>query len=1163
MEKIKNIHQLSKSKKVRKTFSDTIAKRIKNKDDDVTLTHLQEQVVNDHEFWNCLDNRENIIIQGETSAGKTLVAEIATEYIINQSATNTIIYLVPLKAMVTEKYRQLKKDFEFDDICRVYASSSDYQNTDDYIVKNEYTIAIIVYEKFFALLAQESEMLSECKLVIVDELQMLSDVNRGPKLEFALTKIMIEHQDISIMGMTTTNCDTTRVSKWLKSKNFINYNRATPLKEHIIDFDGFTRYKLHDTNNTSKSNNTKYGNYKTKIEGLITKHDKRNYPERDNLVLNLLKEIYGDDNNKNTKVLIFIMSKKGTRLLAKKIAMSNVFNRKAIPDNWLEETVILDDSNIVAQCKTSLWPYGVAYHNASLSLEMREFIERKFQEEDSRMNIVVATETLTIGLNQPTDVVIIYDSKVYNPSGKNTSLEPHKYKNFIGRAGRLGIKNEGKSYLLQPAKGFDAAYERYIDATPFHIESSLREKENNHIAPYFLNMMARSDNLKDHNKYLAAVYKKTLLYLSKDIEDNQIEKLVTEILEKFKKYTLCYQKNNSNNAFDGEDTSVELTLNGKAFSPYALSIDTCGVIITFFSPGVKRFEKYYGLREGVSSEQINKNNHVIEIIYLICKAKELVENNNFKPKGLELSQSFSASRKAIIRIIKDLKNENKLWDYSRLAYDFKGDSIEVQHADIIAAIRAYSMQKWLCGESIRKIEDDLKKKGIDVDCSIGDINRIAETISYILDAASKYVEISINDRKLSSALYRLSNRIKYGMNDELVKIANCHVFGITRNIYLSIYSQYKKSDYQNLPDFIVNENSLESTCGLNEVARDELVKELNIKYMPDNPYMLISSLLREGSIDNIIENHLKILIDDRRNDSDILESFVNLLFGFNSKIESLTYERHYISWSNNTNKRVYIYLLTEEKKSYQYIIHNYNKIKNDNNLEKLIILDVYRENKFNYYDNCECIVINPTSFAEIYMQFTSIISSEKYEIKSKMFFDIIMDLNGVLSNLDKNYIRKKISNYTKKSLDITSKDNSVYMLYDNAEIDLCKKNEVLEIFDKNNINYKKIGFNIDTRNILEKIIKNKRPIFCYKHENSIVESKILKDSIEKIKLYNDIYYEFRDIDFINNMQDNNNVLNSVNIFIEKLERNNIIKIGKNYANVVGAAHDSEIKNNFN
>ena len=122
------------------------------------LTPLQKRVFNNENFWydSTKDKNENMIIQGSTSSGKTLVAEISIIDVLTKSAQANAIYLVPLRAMATEKYR------EFDNIMgktlgwNVFPSSSDHQLHDGRILDGDYHIAVIVYEKFFALLAQDA-----------------------------------------------------------------------------------------------------------------------------------------------------------------------------------------------------------------------------------------------------------------------------------------------------------------------------------------------------------------------------------------------------------------------------------------------------------------------------------------------------------------------------------------------------------------------------------------------------------------------------------------------------------------------------------------------------------------------------------------------------------------------------------------------------------------------------------------------------------------------------------------------------------------------------------------------------------------------------------------------------------------------------------------------
>ena len=172
------------------------------------LTKLQRYVFNHPDFWGeWTDSKtfvgKNIIIQAATTAGKTPVSEAAA--LDMREHGKKVIVLVPLKTMVKERYRQFKADIGG----RVYASSSDYLDRDYELLHGEYDVAVMVYEKLFAMLCQEEcHILDDCGLIIVDELSMLSANERGPKLEIALEKARQQSQPPRIICLTTLDCKT-------------------------------------------------------------------------------------------------------------------------------------------------------------------------------------------------------------------------------------------------------------------------------------------------------------------------------------------------------------------------------------------------------------------------------------------------------------------------------------------------------------------------------------------------------------------------------------------------------------------------------------------------------------------------------------------------------------------------------------------------------------------------------------------------------------------------------------------------------------------------------------------------------------------------------------------------------------------------------------------
>ena len=93
----------------------------------IQFTSLQKTAFNTPGFWR-EDGDEaarHMIVQGATSSGKTLVSEIAIMDCLK--SRKKAIVLVPLKAMVRERWEHFRDDLAQLGTNQVYASSSDLQ----------------------------------------------------------------------------------------------------------------------------------------------------------------------------------------------------------------------------------------------------------------------------------------------------------------------------------------------------------------------------------------------------------------------------------------------------------------------------------------------------------------------------------------------------------------------------------------------------------------------------------------------------------------------------------------------------------------------------------------------------------------------------------------------------------------------------------------------------------------------------------------------------------------------------------------------------------------------------------------------------------------------------------------------------------------------------
>ena len=146
------------------------------------LLPLQERALKE----GLLLDGEGLVVTAPTSSGKTLLAELA--FLAEAKNDRPVILLVPSKALATERFTDLKRRYEPIGY-RICLSTRDHNTDDQTIAQGRYHLAILVYEKMRVLLQRHPGMVSAVKLVVIDELQHISDLERGPALELMLTRL--------------------------------------------------------------------------------------------------------------------------------------------------------------------------------------------------------------------------------------------------------------------------------------------------------------------------------------------------------------------------------------------------------------------------------------------------------------------------------------------------------------------------------------------------------------------------------------------------------------------------------------------------------------------------------------------------------------------------------------------------------------------------------------------------------------------------------------------------------------------------------------------------------------------------------------------------------------------------------------------------------------
>lgn len=156
---------------------------------------------------------ENLLVCTPTASGKTLIAEIAAMNSILNSEGKAI-YIVPLKALATEKYKDFVKKYSH--IAKISISIGDLDSADSFLHKSD--LIITTSEKLDSLIRHKAPWLQEVKVVIADEIHLINDIGRGPTLEILITMLKNLLKNLQIIALSATIGNPKELAKWLGAK---------------------------------------------------------------------------------------------------------------------------------------------------------------------------------------------------------------------------------------------------------------------------------------------------------------------------------------------------------------------------------------------------------------------------------------------------------------------------------------------------------------------------------------------------------------------------------------------------------------------------------------------------------------------------------------------------------------------------------------------------------------------------------------------------------------------------------------------------------------------------------------------------------------------------------------------------------------------------------
>ncbi|MFN3995194.1 MAG: DEAD/DEAH box helicase [bacterium] len=379
---------------------------------------------------------KSTIISTPTSSGKSGIIYLTFYKNFMQSNGKNIgfIYTAPTKALIEEKYQELKQFF-------LKKNLTVDIKTGDYISKRidpNTNIICTTYDSLSIALRNKNEWTNK-NFIIIDEIHSLV-TNLGKFLIEILA--LSKYYKISIVALSATLPIIEELTSYLKPELILTSKyRPVKLNKTSIFIDSLFLKDVKPLNKEIFKNlNNRFSKLNTEEKCILYTLD---------LAINRAKF--------NEKVIIFVWSKSiGWKFL--KFAHFLGLNIKNQTLNFE-----LDNSN--NQRDLSTLNIAIAFHNADIPLLERQEIEKEFRDDNSELKILIATQTLALGVNLPADTAII-NIKSF-PAYGNVQILPSilDILQEEGRVGRFGLRNLGNSF-------------RVFWSTPKYLKNSLINLEN-------------------------------------------------------------------------------------------------------------------------------------------------------------------------------------------------------------------------------------------------------------------------------------------------------------------------------------------------------------------------------------------------------------------------------------------------------------------------------------------------------------------------------------------------------------------------------------------------------------------------------------------------------------------------------------------------------------
>ena len=404
-----------------------------------------------------LDSNNSAIIRLPTSGGKTRIAEMAIIDTLQQHPEAKCVFVAPYRALASEVERSMGSVLN-DLGYRVSSVIGSYESDEfeEFLLQTA-DLLILTPEKLDLVLRLRPEISDQVKLIVLDEVHIMDDTNRGIKFELLLSRIKNRLSMSRFLVMSAVVPDSTLkgFATWLAGspdRTVMSNWRPTIQRRARFEWQGTIGViRFEQDPEISGLPSFVPGAIQQREYSFINPATRRRraprYPKPDKGdIAAELAYVFSEQG----PVLVFCTQPKWVESVCKVILNKSIHYRRlteepihshftgAVPTRSLEiAREWLGEEHIVTQALSQ----GVAPHHGRLPNVVREAIEVDCRA--GRYKVIVATNTLAQGVNLPVRTVIIHSTWRADEEGQRSRIPLRDYWNIAGRAGRAGHETEG------------------------------------------------------------------------------------------------------------------------------------------------------------------------------------------------------------------------------------------------------------------------------------------------------------------------------------------------------------------------------------------------------------------------------------------------------------------------------------------------------------------------------------------------------------------------------------------------------------------------------------------------------------------------------------------------------------------------------------------------